>query len=191
MAKAVDEVVERASMACSCASGHSGRQRIARRLDRGPPGEPVAEHDLRFQHVDFLRQRLLEAGGSPAQVMLIRCSLLKKSVRGLWRSGAAHPEPLTRPGRGRLRPRRVLTARPMPGTEGFSTRWMFAPDLARTLAVSCIGIRSPQQGVFPGRLRCHARLTARPGGIWLTRRFLACRPIGQQHDARAEGAGVG
>ncbi len=42
----------------------------ARRPDRDLPGEPVAEHDLRFQHVDFLRQHLLEATGSPTQVML-------------------------------------------------------------------------------------------------------------------------
>ena len=36
----------------------------------GMPYEQVVWHDLRFQHVDFLRQHLLEAGRSPATVNL-------------------------------------------------------------------------------------------------------------------------
>jgi len=52
-----------------------GRQTMVERLRAvatliGVPYEQVAWHELRFQHVDFLRQRLLEQGRSPATVNL-------------------------------------------------------------------------------------------------------------------------
>ena len=52
-----------------------GRQTMVERLRAvatllGVPYEEVVWHDFRFQHVDFLRQRLLELGRSPATVNL-------------------------------------------------------------------------------------------------------------------------